>query len=126
MRKNPETSHEAFRALDPEKISELHREILRALTELKLATTEKVAQFLGKDHSKVWRRFTDLEAKGLIHRPGNKFPLSTGRMGFMWAPGKAHQETKKKERVMKGKTVSDFSKAIRQVSPSPYITEKLF
>jgi len=38
--------------------------------------------------------------------------LSSKRMGFVWAPGASPEPVQKKERVMKGKTVSQFAKAI--------------
>jgi predicted transcriptional regulator len=111
-RKNPATSNEAFRSLDPAKINEIHKKILAALEVMGSGTYEDLANYLHLENQRVWRRLSELERAKLIHRPGERKLLKSGRQGMVWMPGPSPETAKKRERVMKGKTVAQFAKAI--------------
>src|ERR1700739_2406135 len=111
-RKNPETSNEAFRSLDPIKINEIHKKILAALGVLNSGTYEELATHLNLEPQRVWRRLSELGKANLIHRPGERKTMKSGRQGMVWKLGPSPEPIKKKERVMAGKSVVDYSKAI--------------
>lgn len=125
-RKNPETSNEAYRSLREVEITDTQQKICSALEVLQKGTYEDIAAFLKMDAARVWKRMSEICRFGLIHRTGDRKTMKSGRQGFVWAPGGTPEPIKKKERVMRGKTVSDFSRAIKQVSPSINTIEKLF
>lgn len=81
-RKNPATSNEAFQSLDPSKLRETYRNILYALSRLGEATTEECAAYLKMEHSKLWKRYSELHEMNLIYRQGNKRLLKSGKNGF--------------------------------------------
>lgn len=111
-RKNPDTSNEAFYGLDPELLAGLRKRIFLALVQIKQGHYEDIAAACGIEPVQCWKRLSELNNDGLIHRTGERKFLSSGRQGFVWAPGNAPEVVKKKERVMKGPSVSQFSKAI--------------
>jgi predicted transcriptional regulator len=91
-RKNPETSIEAYRSLDVRRLNETYRQILVALDSLREATFEEIAAFIGCSPAKVWKRLSELNRTELIHRPGNKKALKSGKMGYTWRKGKAEEK----------------------------------
>jgi predicted transcriptional regulator len=111
-RKNPETSNEAYRSLQEVEITATQQKICSALEVLLTGTYEDIADFLKMDAARIWKRMSELHRFGLIHRTGERKIMKSGRAGFVWAPGGTPEPVKKKERVMKGKTVVDYSKAI--------------
>ena len=125
-RKNPETSNEAFRSLDSIKINEIHKKILAALEVLNVGTYEDLSDYLHLEPQRVWRRLSELDKAKLIHRPGDRKMMKSGRQGMVWKLGPSPEPIKKRERVMKGKTVQDFSCAINQVPISKPLQQKLF
>jgi hypothetical protein len=125
-RKVQDTSREAFYSLDPKQLVGLRKKLLQALTEIKCGHYEDIARQAGIEPIRCWKRLSELNRDGFIHRTGERKPLASKRMGCVWAPGGTPEVTKKKERVMKGKTVADFSKAINQVKQSIHTQEKLF
>jgi predicted transcriptional regulator len=86
MRKSKiqETSLEAYRSLDPARLSDTYKKILLALTELGSGTFEDIAKKMKVDKSVVWKRLSELERNGIIYRPGTKKTLKSGRLGFVW------------------------------------------
>lgn len=126
-RKNPATSLEAYRSLDPDLLVGLRKKIYKALVEIGTGNYEDMAIKADIEPVQCWKRISELHKDGLIHRTGERKVLSSGRMGFVWAPGGTPEPMKKKERVLKGKTVADFSKAIlNQPIPSKKVEENLF
>ena len=111
-RKNPETSNEAYRSLREVEIAATQQKICAALEVLQTGTYEDVADFLKMDAARIWKRMSEIHRFGLIHRTGDRKTMKSGRQGFVWAPGGTPKIIKKKERVMRGKTVSQFSKEI--------------
>lgn len=101
-RKNPETSIDAYKSLDPQQLNETYRQILSALDSLGEGSFEDIAAFLKEPPAKIWKRLGELGKMELIYRPGNKRMLKSGRMGFTWMrtnPSKTEQQ--KKEVVYK-------------------------
>lgn len=117
MSKNiPETSKEAFRSLNPDKINDIHRRILDALKVIGKGHYEDIAKSAKADPSRVWKRLSELHKSGLIERTGERKVLSSGRDGFVWTlADKYLPMTKLTESVSPGKTISDYSKAIHQI-----------
>ena len=117
----PETSREAYKSLDPNKLNQTYRDILFALSKLGEGTYEDVSCFLKCNPSKVWKRLSELHKAELIYRPGNKRLLRSGRNGFTWMLSSSiTPKTQTSERALKGKTISDYSKSIS------YIQKNLF
>lgn len=111
-RKVMSTSREAFYSLDPEQLVGLRKKILNTLLLIGRGHYEDIAIAASITSSQCWKRLSELEKFGMIHRTGDRKLLSSKRMGFVWAPGGTPEPVKKKERVMRGKTVSQFSKEI--------------
>ncbi len=109
----PETSKEAFQQLDPSRLRETYRKILYSLSQLGEATTEECAAFQRENHSKLWKRFSELAKMGLIYRPGNKRPLKSGRNGFTWRlTSNAMPTTQAAEKALKGIAIVDYSRRL--------------
>jgi hypothetical protein len=126
-RKSPATSNEAYHSLDPNQLAGLRKRIFQALQSIGTGHYEDIAIAAGIEPVQCWKRLSELHSDGIIHRTGERKMLSSNRMGFVWAPGSPPETVKKKERVLKGKTVADFSKAILdQPTPSPKIQQTLF
>lgn len=122
----PSTSVEAFYSLDPNQLIGLRRRIFEALVLIKSGHYEDIAYAAGIEPVQCWKRLSELLKDGIIHRTGERKMLSSNRVGFVWAPGAATEPVKKKERIMKGKNIADFSLAINQVSQSIYTINRLF
>ncbi len=109
----PDTSREAYNSLDPSQLNETYRGILYALSKLGEATTEECAAFQRENHSKLWKRFSELSKMGLIYRPGNKRPLKSGRNGFTWRlTSNAIPTTQAAEKALKGPSIVDYSRKL--------------
>ena len=109
----PSTSVEAYRSLQPDQLAEIYRKILSALSVLGEATSQETAAYLKIDHSRIWKRHSELEKAGLIYRPGNKRPLRSGRMGFTYMLTKEGlPTTAKSEKALTGKAVVDYSRKL--------------
>lgn len=114
-RNNPETSNEAYRSLKKDKIRETYKNILYTLAQIKEGTFEDIAFQMRVKPDIVWKRLSELANDGKIYRPGNKRPLRSGRMGYTWmliTPGIS--PTKVTEKVMAGKSITDYSKKLVQ------------
>lgn len=120
-RKIIDTSQDAYKALDPQKLSLMHKKIQTALEDLGPSTYEQIADYWQEKPERVWKRMSEAERKGLIHRNGKR----VGAKG-VWALGPSPEPVKKRERVLKGKSVQDFSKAINQVKQSVHSQDQLF
>lgn len=116
-RNNPETSREAFKALQPEQLRQTYKDILFALSQLGEATTWEIAQALRVPHEKIWKRFKELRDMELIYRPGNKRIMPGGKPGFthkLTTPGTPSLPVT--EKALPGKGVNDYAKQIIQQS----------
>lgn len=122
-----ETSKEAFRKLDPDKLAETYRGIINALGVLGEATSEAIATKMKVKPDKVWKRLDELRKNDILYKPGTRKPLKSGCHGFCWAltdKGKALVSIS--AAPPPGKTISDFSKALNQPTPSQNIQQTLF
>lgn len=123
----PYTSKEAFKSLEPDKIRLMYKKILTALQDAGLATYEEVAILLNEKPERIWKRLPEMLKLGLVHRPGERKVMSSGRQGFVWKVGPGTDVTKQRKKVMKGPTVAQFAKAIlNQPKISNQLQQKLF
>lgn len=120
-RKNPDTSLDAYKSLDPIKISLRMQKIADGLNTIGKGNYEQIALAACLREDQVWKRIIDCIRAGLIHRTQEKRKTKDNRDSYVFAPGPATQIAAKKERVMKGPSVSDFSK---KLIPTPI--ERLF
>lgn len=117
--KPTETSIEAYRSLDPTKLSETKRQILYALSQLFEGTYEDIAAYLKTDKSKVWKRLSELHKDGLIYRPGTKKALRSGSAGYIWRlTEKCLPKTQASEKALKGPSIAHFSRNINSIAKS--------
>lgn len=120
----PETSRAAYESLDPEILGDRWRKILWALGQMPNGgTSEEIAKALKVKDGVIWRRLSELKKWGFITQNGLKRPLKSGREGFVWIASKEPPMT---ERVLPGKTVVQFSKALIQPTASKYTEQQLF
>lgn len=82
----PETSHEAHKSITNEILSNHHRMIIEALSSLKKATFEEIADYLNwDDKNRAARRLSELERNQIIFKPGEKRKTRTGRNAYVYA-----------------------------------------
>jgi hypothetical protein len=126
-RKNPVTSDAAYRGLDPNKMSETHVAIVESLKIIGEGNYEDISACSGMPEARIWKRIVDVVRKGLIHDTGKEKDTVHGNKSRIFALGPSPEPVVKKERVMKGKTVVDYSKAIlKQPKPNQQNIERLF
>lgn len=82
--KLPETSLEAYQSLDPEKIRDIYKRILWALSQIGEGHYEDIAYAIKEKESRVWRRLKEMQDMNLIYRTENKKVLSSGCKGYTW------------------------------------------
>lgn len=126
-KKLPQTSVDALKSLEPDKIRLMYQKIELALLELRSGTYEQISQFLNEKPERIWKRLSEGASLNLWHRTAERRVMSSGRSGFVWKPGKGEDEALKKKKLAKSPTVIDFSKVIlNQPKPSQQIQESLF
>ena len=125
-RKNPDTSQAAYASLDIVKIHKTHMAIARALEALGKGNYESIANYLNEPEQKIWKRINECIKAKLIHDTGERTMTKSGHPCRVYAPGPATKEAEHKKRVMKGKSIPEFAKAINQVKPSPNTIERFF
>jgi predicted transcriptional regulator len=106
------TSKEAYLSLDPDKIRLMYRKISDALIARGPSTYEEIADYLQEKPERIWKRLSECNRIGLCYRTGERRIMSSKRQGFVWAYGHEPETEVKKKKVMKGKTVVQFSRAI--------------
>lgn len=115
----PDTSHEAYRALTPEKLSKDYSDIISALRVLREATYEEIVTQLGwKDLSKCSRRMKELQSMQLIYKPGKKKLTSRNRFAYTYKLVLNGEKSAEPEKMIEGKSVSEISKDIQLVQKS--------
>lgn len=124
-RKNHPTSIDAFRQLDPEKISQTHQKIINALALISKGHYEDIAAKAKINPSSCWKRLSEVREKGLIERTTERKNLSSGSQGSVWKLTEKGRQAVT-EGILPGKSVADFARALIQPSPSQYIQERLF
>ena len=98
--------------LDPIKVSQTMTKIAETLKAIGKGNYEQIAEASGMPEAKVWKRLIDCIRAGLIHRLDETKKTAHGNKSYLYAPGPATQLQKKNERVMKGKTVVDYSREL--------------
>lgn len=112
-RKQPETSKDALKSLNPEKIRDIYKRILEALQIIGKGTYEDISKQMKIDSSRVWKRLSECHIMGLIERTGERKALSSGRDGFVWQLTSKDLPLKPViEKHLPGKSVSEFAKEI--------------
>jgi DNA-binding Lrp family transcriptional regulator len=79
-----ETSQMAYESLKAENVRDIYKRILNALKVLGSANTEKIADYIGVEHSRVHKRTKEMEGLEMIWRPGGKTLTKSGRQSFLW------------------------------------------
>lgn len=110
-RKNPQTSLDAYRNLDPTRLAEIYVKIIESLKIIKEGNFEDIADHMKVKPEKIWKRLSELARAGLIHRTSTRKTLRSGDTGFTWKPG---PRTEKIEKVMPGDSISEYSKKLTQ------------
>lgn len=111
-RNNPSTSNDAYKSLQPDQVRAMYVKIVEALKIIGPSTYEELAKHMKEKPERIWKRLSEAGSLNLIHRPGERRVMASGRQGFVWAVGPPTETSKKRERVMKGKTIVQFSKDI--------------
>lgn len=125
-RKNPETSLEAYRNLDPIQVSQTMIKIADALKKIGKGNFEDIALAAGMPEAKVWKRLIDCVRGELIHATGETKLTVHNNKSNIFAPGPSTERIKRKERVMKGASVADHSRAIKKLSQPIPAPQRLF
>jgi hypothetical protein len=86
-RKNPETSLEAYRNLNPIKVSQTMLKISEALKTIGKGNYEDISRASGMPEAKVWKRLIDCVRGELIHATGETKPTVHGNKSNIFAPG---------------------------------------
>jgi len=107
----PKTSVDAFHSLDPEKISQIKKDIVMALRIIGPSTYEQIAVHLKKEPVRIWKRMSDCLKDGLVERTGERRKLSSGREGFVWKDTGLLSPI---EKAIPGKAVVDYSRSLIQ------------
>lgn len=81
----PQTSINAYLSRDAEHLGKTYQSILKALEELKSASAEQIAKYLGKEHEQINRRVSELEKQNKIYRNGKQAITTKGRLANCWA-----------------------------------------
>ena len=108
----PQTSKDALASLKAEEIREMYRRILEALRLIKEGHMEDIAAACKVKPEKVWKRLSEMKKMGLIYRPGNRKVLTSGCTGYTWRLVGDEPTAPVTERVMKGKSVADYSRKL--------------
>lgn len=113
-----ETSIAAFKSLQSKEMEQTYIGILSALKTIKGGTFEDISKFMKCSPSKVWKRMSELDRKFmLVYRPGDKRPLKSGREGFVWRLTSLGEDViGANVSVLAGKTIADYSRAIKKAS----------
>jgi len=115
-RKPVETSLEAYRNLDPVRLSQTQQDIVRAVKALGEANYEAIADFLMQKPEKIWKRLVEVERAGEIYKPGNTVLTKNGAKSYVYRATLPGQSVEKvTEKALPGKSVSDFSKNIQKI-----------
>ena len=83
--KLPDTSIEAYHMMTDDLLSEHHKKIIEALTILKKATAEEIAEHIGwDDKNRSARRMSELEREQIVYKPGEKRKTKYGRNAYVY------------------------------------------
>jgi predicted transcriptional regulator len=97
VRKNPDTSIDAYKSLKASDVRKTYEDILSALDTLGKGTFEDIAAYLKCKGDKIWKRLSEMERMEMIYKPGTKKTLKSGRKGYEWSrthPSKTEEQQK--------------------------------
>lgn len=98
--KHPETSTEAYQMMTEPLLGDHHKKIIEALSILKKATAEEIAEFIGwDDKNRSARRMSELERDQIVYKPGEKKKTKYGRSAFVYALISTPSEPKEYKQV---------------------------
>ena len=81
-----QTSLSANRYMEESGRKQSHKDkILLAFRHVKSGTFESIAQYAGLSAQQCWKRLSELESDGLIHKTSQTKILSSGDRGVVWA-----------------------------------------
>lgn len=104
-KKLPETSLDAYNSINPDKLRDIYKRILWALSQINEGSYEDIALALKEKESRVWRRLKEMANMNLIYRTENKKVLSSGCKGYTW-----------KATLQGSPTIQDHSRQIQSIS----------
>lgn len=110
----PDTSIEAYKSLEQDKVRETYQRILWALGIIKEGNFEAIAAQMCVEPSVVWKRLSELCKDKKIHRPGHKTPTRSGRNAFVWRLGEGDNV----EKVYEKGTATAADKALQLIETS--------
>lgn len=116
--KVPFTSLDAYRSQDPSHIRKQYDGILAALSVLRSASAEQIADYLKMQHVQINRRMSEMERLQMVWKPGGRVPTKTGRSAFCWqliSEPKPLPAPIIKEKKIKSPSIVDHSKAISKI-----------
>jgi predicted transcriptional regulator len=116
----PETSIDARNSLRPEDLADIYQKILKGLERLGTASNEQLASYLTIEHSRIWKRVSELNKMGLIFRPGHKVPTKTGRQSFVWQLCSAGVKTDRENKKLDGPSVVDYTRTIASIQKNMF------
>jgi len=119
--KQPETSMEAFNEFTELMREKDHDLIMGALSVLKQANYEQIAQYLGwTDRNKVSRRLKEIELENKIYKKGDKSLTSSKRNAYIYRVVSNGEVSEQKERVQrKIKSSADYALRIIESCNQP-------
>lgn len=93
----PDTSIEAYKALQIDALQKMYQRIIRALEVLGMATYEELSDYLNcQDRNQVSRRLKEMEGLELIWKPGLKRQTKRHRNAYCYQlTGKSSPKTEK-------------------------------
>lgn len=117
MRKQPDTSLAAYHSLDRQQFAETKTLILEALKRLGKASSEQIADFLGKPYDVIWKRCSDLKNEGKIFASDYKVLTKKNRFARQWIICDGSQpKTDKEQKVLEGPSIASFSRRINAIA----------
>lgn len=114
MRKQPQTSKEAFLSVSLEMKNKHYGQILKALKELGSGNYEDIALFLGLEPTQVGRRLKEMRDNKLLFISGLKKPTKKGRAAFVhYIMGSSQPKTENEVNYKKvKKTAAEYANSL--------------
>lgn len=121
QRKNPDTSIAAFHSLNQAAVLATKSKIIECLKVIGSGTSEEIADYLGSDYDVIWKRCSDLKnIDKKLCWTGEKRITRRCRMANVFCLTVTSQpKTDKSEKLMKGKSISEITKEIKQTIDRP-------
>lgn len=117
-RKQPDTSLAAYHSLDQSDVAILKSKIIEALKVLGKGTSEQLADHIGEEYDRIWKRCSDLKNEKKIYASDHKVLTKKNRFARQWmicdgTEPKTQKEVR--ERLKKTESVADISRKITTI-----------